>query len=28
VYIERDGSTMLWKSVEEMPCIVEFDLNF
>lgn len=28
VYIERNGSTMLWKSVEDMPCIIEFDLNF
>ena len=28
VYIERDGSSMLWKSVEDMPCLIEFDLNF
>ena len=28
VYIEREGSSMLWKSVEDMPCLIEFDLNF
>jgi len=28
VYVEKDGSPMLWKSVEEMPCLIEFDLNF
>lgn len=28
IYIERDGSSMLWKSIDEMPCIIEFDLNF
>jgi hypothetical protein len=28
IYIERDGSTMLWKSIDSMPCMVEFDLNF
>lgn len=25
---EQDGSQVLWKAVDEMPCIVEFDLNF
>ena len=28
VYISVDGSEVLWKAVDEMPCIVEFDLNF
>lgn len=28
VYIQNDGGQMLWKSVDEMPCILEFDLNF
>ena len=25
---EEDGSQALWKSVDDMPCIVEFDCNF
>jgi len=28
VYIESEDSTLLWKAVDEMPCIIEFDLNF
>ena len=28
VYISSEGSEVLWKAVDEMPCIVEFDLNF
>jgi hypothetical protein len=29
VYLEEDdGSNVLWKSVDDMPCIIEFDLNF
>jgi hypothetical protein len=28
VYISIDDSQVLWKSVDDMPCIVEFDLNF
>jgi len=29
VYLqEEDGSNVLWKAVDDMPCIVEFDLNF
>jgi len=28
VYTETDGSSMLWKSIEDMPCLIEFDLNF
>ena len=25
---ENDEGTMLWKAVDEMPCVLEFDLNF
>jgi hypothetical protein len=28
VYIEVDETQALWKAVDEMPCIIEFDLNF
>ena len=29
VYIqEEDGSNVLWKAVDDMPCIVEFNCNF
>jgi|TARA_R110000824_G_scaffold6705_2_gene30897 hypothetical protein len=28
VYIDIDESQVLWKGVDEMPCIVEYDLNF
>ena len=28
VYIETDEGTLLWKAVDDMPCILEFDLNF
>lgn len=29
VYLQdEDGSQVLWKGVDEMPCIVEFDCNF
>ena len=28
VYIQNDGGQMIWKSVDDMPCILEFDLNF
>ena len=28
VYIENEGGTVLWKAVDEMPCVLEFDLNF
>ena len=27
-YLEQDGSQVLWKSVDEMPCIIEYDCNF
>lgn len=28
VYIEDDEGTQLWKAIDDMPCILEFDLNF
>jgi hypothetical protein len=28
IYIESEDSTMLWKAIDSMPCIIEFDLNF
>jgi cyanophycinase-like exopeptidase len=28
VYIKRDDGQVLWKAIDEMPCLVEFDLNF
>lgn len=28
VYIENEQGTMLWKAVDDMPCILEYDLNF
>ena len=28
VYIEDDEGTQLWKGIDGMPCILEFDLNF
>lgn len=28
IYIENEEGTMLWKSVDNMPCILEYDLNF
>jgi len=28
VYIEKGDDIMLWKCVDEMPCLIEFDLNF
>ena len=28
VYVKDDNGIALWKAVDEMPCIVEFDLNF
>ena len=27
IYIENREGILLWKSVDEMPCIVEYDLN-
>ena len=28
VYVENDEGTNLWKSVNDVPCIIEYDLNF
>ena len=28
IYIENNEGTLLWKAVDEMPCMIEFDLNF
>tara|TARA_Y100000593_G_C4211670_1_gene287144 strand:+ start:560 stop:796 length:237 start_codon:yes stop_codon:yes gene_type:complete len=28
VYIQTDDSQVLWKSIDEMPCMLEFDLDF
>tara|TARA_Y100000114_G_scaffold153306_1_gene173016 strand:+ start:127 stop:363 length:237 start_codon:yes stop_codon:yes gene_type:complete len=28
VYLENEDGQVLWKAVDEMPCIVEFDCNF
>jgi len=28
IYIENEEGTMAWKAVDNMPCIVEYDLKF
>jgi hypothetical protein len=28
VYTENEEGTMLWKSIDDMPCILEYDLKF
>jgi len=28
VYIEDEDGTVLWKAVDDMPCMLEFDLKF
>lgn len=28
IYVEREDGTLLWKAVDEMPCLLEFDLDF
>lgn len=28
VYAEQNEETFLWKSINQMPCIIEYDLNF
>tara|TARA_S200002703_G_scaffold159027_1_gene171080 strand:- start:421 stop:657 length:237 start_codon:yes stop_codon:yes gene_type:complete len=28
VYMETDEETMLWKTVDSMPCLLEYDLDF
>jgi hypothetical protein len=28
IYVENNEGTALWKAIDEMPCVLEFDLNF
>lgn len=28
IYVNNEGNNKIWKAVDEMPCIVEYDLNF
>jgi hypothetical protein len=28
VYTEREEGTDLWKAIDDMPCLIEFDLDF
>ncbi len=28
IYLQNEDGQVLWKAVDEMPCIVEFDCNF
>lgn len=28
VYIENEEGTVLWKAIDDMPCLLEYDLNF
>ncbi len=28
VYLDVDDAQVLWKAVDDMPCILEYDLNF
>ena len=28
VYLQKGGSQVLWKSVDNIPCIIEYDCNF
>ena len=28
IYIENEEGTMIWKAVDDMPCILEYDLKF
>lgn len=28
VYLQEGDSQVLWKAVDDMPCIIEFDCNF
>ena len=28
VYLSQENSQVLWKSVDDMPCIIEYDCNF
>jgi hypothetical protein len=28
IYLQRDLDQVLWKAVDDMPCLIEFDCNF
>jgi len=28
IYLQTDNGQVLWKAVEDMPCIIEYDCNF
>ena len=28
IYVNADGNNKIWKAVDEMPCVIEYDLNF
>tara|TARA_R100001086_G_C11821409_1_gene254168 strand:+ start:1022 stop:1258 length:237 start_codon:yes stop_codon:yes gene_type:complete len=28
VYVEQNDENMLWKAIDDMSCLLEFDLNF
>ena len=28
IYVENEEGTMLWKAVDNMPCILEYDIKF
>ena len=28
IYVENEEGTMIWKAVDNMPCILEYDLKF
>ena len=28
VYLDLDNYQVLWKAIDDMPCIIEYDLNF
>ena len=28
IYVENEEGTMVWKAVDNMPCILEYDLKF
>ena len=28
VYIENEEGTVLWKAIDSMPCIIEYDIKF
>ena len=28
IYLDQGNSQVLWKSVDDMPCIIEYDCNF